>query len=149
MYRIAGRWFCVAGCESKGRNLSEVVIEALARRRGGSGEWLPRRDLRDHTGTWRKDRAFDLALVAQDAIDPETVAVGTPLKSCTLLRDRLEISRDGTLCGDVLPFADDFAGEAVDVGFRRLPGIAEKARFVAGFAQELLAIQVILHGHLR
>ena len=41
------------------------------RRDGITSEQAPQRDLRDIEGTWRKDRAFDRALAAQDAIDPE------------------------------------------------------------------------------
>jgi len=55
----------------QGRSLNEVAIEALARGAGVTGEREPQRDLADITGTWRKDAAFDRALAAQDAIDPE------------------------------------------------------------------------------
>jgi plasmid stability protein len=55
----------------QGRSLNEVAIEALARGLGVDGEREPQRDLRDIAGTWRKDRAFDRALAAQDAIDLE------------------------------------------------------------------------------
>jgi len=55
----------------QGKSLNEVAIEALARGAGVSGERARQRDLRDIAGTWRKDRAFDNALVAQDAIDEE------------------------------------------------------------------------------
>lgn len=55
----------------QGRSLNEVAIEALARGAGITVEPAPQRDLRDIAGTWRKDRAFDRALAAQDAIDPE------------------------------------------------------------------------------
>ncbi len=55
----------------QGKSLNEVAIEALARGAGISGRLGRERDLRDVAGTWRKDRAFDRALAAQDAIDEE------------------------------------------------------------------------------
>lgn len=57
--------------QQQGRSLNEVAIEALARGAGITGDQAPQRDLRDIAGTWRKDRAFDRALAAQDTIDPE------------------------------------------------------------------------------
>jgi plasmid stability protein len=55
----------------QGKSLNEVAIEALARGAGVSGERSRQRDLRDIAGTWRRDRAFDRALAAQDTIDGE------------------------------------------------------------------------------
>jgi len=55
----------------QGKSLHEVAIEALARGAGVSGEQVRQRDLRDVAGIWRKDRAFDLAIADQDAIDKE------------------------------------------------------------------------------
>ncbi|HXP47901.1 MAG TPA: hypothetical protein VN810_11545 [Terriglobales bacterium] len=55
----------------QGKSLNEVTIEALARGAGVSGDACRQRDLHDIAGTWRKDRAFDRALAAQDAVDEE------------------------------------------------------------------------------
>jgi plasmid stability protein len=55
----------------QGKSLNEIAIEALARGAGVSGERSRQRDLRDIAGTWRRDRAFDRALAAQDTIDGE------------------------------------------------------------------------------
>jgi len=55
----------------QGKSLNEVTIEALARGAGVSGNRERRRDLADVAGTWRKDRAFDSAVAAQDAVDEE------------------------------------------------------------------------------
>jgi hypothetical protein len=49
--------------------LNEVVIEALARDVGVSGEICRRRDLRDIAGTWHSDSEFDEAIAAQDTVD--------------------------------------------------------------------------------
>jgi plasmid stability protein len=53
----------------RGKSLNEVAIEALARGAGVAGERRRHRELGDIAGTWRKDRAFDRALAAQDTID--------------------------------------------------------------------------------
>jgi hypothetical protein len=55
----------------QGKSLNEVAVEALARGAGITGERVRQRNLRDIAGTWAKDRAFDRALAAQDAIDKE------------------------------------------------------------------------------
>jgi hypothetical protein len=55
----------------QGKSLNDVAIEALARGAGISGRPGRQRDLRDVAGTWRKDRAFDRALAAQDTVDEE------------------------------------------------------------------------------
>jgi hypothetical protein len=53
------------------KSLNEVAIEALTRGAGVAGECSRQRDLGDIAGTWRKDRAFERALAAQDTIDEE------------------------------------------------------------------------------
>lgn len=53
----------------EGKSLNEVAIEALARGAGATLERGRQRDLGDIAGTWRKDRAFDQALAAQDTVD--------------------------------------------------------------------------------
>lgn len=55
----------------QGKSLNEVTIEALASGAGVSGERARQRDLRDIVGTWKRDRAFDHALAAQDTVDSE------------------------------------------------------------------------------
>ena len=55
----------------QGKSLNEVTIEALVRGAGIGESRGRQRDLGDIVGTWRNDRAFDRALAAQDAIDPE------------------------------------------------------------------------------
>jgi plasmid stability protein len=55
----------------RGKSLNEVVIEALARGAGVSGERRRQRDLSDIAGTWREDPAFDRAVADQDTIDEE------------------------------------------------------------------------------
>lgn len=55
----------------QGKSLNEVAIEALARGAGVTGSRHRQRDLKDIAGTWRKDRAFDRALAAQDTVDEE------------------------------------------------------------------------------
>lgn len=55
----------------QGKSLNEVAIEALARGAGVTSEPGRQRDLNDIAGTWRKDPAFDRAIVAQDTVDDE------------------------------------------------------------------------------
>jgi hypothetical protein len=55
----------------QGKSLNEVAIEALARGAGVTAEPGRQRDLNDIAGTWRKDPAFDRAIVAQDTVDDE------------------------------------------------------------------------------
>lgn len=55
----------------QGKSLNEVTIEALSRGAGLGDNRGRQRDLGDIVGTWRKDRAFDRALAAQDAVDRE------------------------------------------------------------------------------
>jgi hypothetical protein len=55
----------------QGKSLNEVAIDALARGAGVTEQGVRRRDLSDIAGTWRKDPAFDRALLAQDTIDEE------------------------------------------------------------------------------
>ena len=62
---------CAGGRRYKARASMRWRFEALARGAGVSGEQVRQRDLRDVAGIWRKDRAFDLAIADQDAIDKE------------------------------------------------------------------------------
>ena len=55
----------------QGKSLNEVAVEALVQGAGVGEERCRHRDLSDVAGTWRKDRAFEDALAAQDTIDPE------------------------------------------------------------------------------
>jgi hypothetical protein len=51
-----------------GASLNRVANDALAEG-AGVGRERPRRDLGDIAGTWRRDRAVEAALAAQDAVD--------------------------------------------------------------------------------
>jgi len=55
----------------QGKSLNEMAIEALARGAGLGESRGRQRDLHDIAGTWRRDRAFESALAAQDAVDEE------------------------------------------------------------------------------
>jgi plasmid stability protein len=55
----------------QGKSLNGVVLEALVRGAGVSGERVKRRDLTGIVGTWCEDPAFDRALAAQDTVDEE------------------------------------------------------------------------------
>ena len=57
--------------QEQGKSLNEVAIDALVRGTGFGKQRDRQRDLGDIAGTWRRDRAFDRALAAQDAIDRE------------------------------------------------------------------------------
>jgi hypothetical protein len=51
-----------------GTSLNQAANEALADG-AGIGGVRPRRDLRDIAGSWKRDRATEEALAAQDVID--------------------------------------------------------------------------------
>ena len=53
----------------EGKSLNEVTIEALADGLGLGAEPTVRRDLSDIAGSWKKDRAVEAALAAQDQVD--------------------------------------------------------------------------------
>ncbi len=53
------------------KSLNETALEALARGAGLGENRRRQRDLGDIAGSWREDPDFDLALAAQDAVDPE------------------------------------------------------------------------------
>ena len=63
---VLRRW-----AREQGKSLNEVAIEAMARGAGLTGRAVRQRDLHDIAGTWRKDRAFDRARAAHEAIDEE------------------------------------------------------------------------------
>jgi hypothetical protein len=54
--------------KATGASLNQVAKDALAEGAGVGGE-RPRRDLSDIAGTWRRDRAVEAALAAQDVVD--------------------------------------------------------------------------------
>ncbi len=58
-----------ARAESK--SLNQVVIEALARALGITGEEVRHRDLRDLAGTWQEDPEFEEAIADQEVVDEE------------------------------------------------------------------------------
>ena len=51
-----------------GTSLNQAANDALADG-AGIGRVRPRRDLRDIAGSWKRDRATEKALAAQDVID--------------------------------------------------------------------------------
>jgi plasmid stability protein len=60
-----------ARARAEGRSLNEVAVEALVEGLGLGEEDVPRRDLFDIAGTWKKDEAMEAALAAQDRIDKD------------------------------------------------------------------------------
>lgn len=54
-----------------GKSLNEVAIEALAESAGGIRPPRQRRNLDDIAGSWKRDKAFDEAIVAQDQVDED------------------------------------------------------------------------------
>jgi hypothetical protein len=58
-----------ARASALGKSLNEVAVEALAEGLGLGAEDIERRDLSDVVGTWRKERAVESALAAQDRVD--------------------------------------------------------------------------------
>jgi plasmid stability protein len=54
---------------SEGKSLNEVAVEALADGLGFGEEGVPRRDLSDIVGTWKRETAVEAALAAQDVVD--------------------------------------------------------------------------------
>jgi hypothetical protein len=54
-----------------GKSLNQVAVEALWNGAGVGEVRRVRRDLSDIVGTWRRDRALEEALAAQDAVDEE------------------------------------------------------------------------------
>jgi len=55
----------------QGKSLNEVIIEALTRGAGVSGERTRQRDLSDIAGSWREGPVFDSAVADQDVIQAE------------------------------------------------------------------------------
>jgi hypothetical protein len=55
----------------QGKSLNEVIIEALVRGAGVSGERTRHRDLSEIAGSWREDPVFDSAVADQDVIQAE------------------------------------------------------------------------------
>jgi plasmid stability protein len=55
----------------EGKSLNEVTVETLAEGLGIGEEAVPRRDLSDITGTWKREASVEAALKAQDAVDEE------------------------------------------------------------------------------
>ncbi len=54
-----------------GKSLNEAAVDALAEGAGVSGAPRKRRGLGDIAGTWKADKAVDLALAAQDRVDKD------------------------------------------------------------------------------
>lgn len=56
---------------AEGKSLNEVAVEALADGLGLGDADVVRRDLSDVAGTWKRDRAVEAALAAQDRVDED------------------------------------------------------------------------------
>jgi hypothetical protein len=57
--------------KAEGKSLNEVAVEALSDGLGLGESDVVRRDLSDIAGTWRKDKAVEAALAAQDRVDED------------------------------------------------------------------------------
>ncbi len=55
----------------QGRSINQVALEALLHALGLAGDDVPRRDLSDVAGSWRKDPATEAALTDQRQVDGE------------------------------------------------------------------------------
>ena len=55
----------------EGKSLNEVAVKSLADGLGIGEQRRSRRDLSGVAGTWRRDRATEVALAAQDQLDEE------------------------------------------------------------------------------
>ena len=55
----------------EGRSLNETAVDALAEGLGIGKQRLPRRDLSDIVGTWKRESAVEDAIAAQDTVDED------------------------------------------------------------------------------
>jgi hypothetical protein len=60
-----------ARAKALGKSLNEAALEALSEGAGVSGARRKRRDLADIAGTWKRDKAVESALAAQDRVDED------------------------------------------------------------------------------
>jgi plasmid stability protein len=58
--------------EREGKSLNQAAREALTRGVGLPDQEPLSHDLDELAGTWQEDAAFDEAILAQDAVDPDT-----------------------------------------------------------------------------
>ncbi len=56
---------------SEGKSINEVAVKALVQGLGVDIDTVVRRDLSDISGTWKKDKALEDALAAQDRVDED------------------------------------------------------------------------------
>ena len=56
---------------AEGKSMNEIAVKALVQGLGLGGESVVRRDLGDIAGTWKKDKAVEEALAAQDRVDED------------------------------------------------------------------------------
>jgi hypothetical protein len=56
---------------ASGKSLNEAAVEALTEGSGMAGKPRKRRHLGDIAGTWKPDRAVEMALAAQDHVDAD------------------------------------------------------------------------------
>jgi hypothetical protein len=54
-----------------GKSLNEAALDALSEGSGVSGARRKRRDLADIAGTWKREKAVESALAAQDQVDED------------------------------------------------------------------------------
>jgi hypothetical protein len=57
--------------QTEAKSMNEIAIEALAKGLGFGNGIQIRRDLSDVVGTWKKDKAFNQALLEQDQVDED------------------------------------------------------------------------------
>jgi hypothetical protein len=57
--------------KTQGRSLNDVAVEALADGLGLGATAVVKRDLSDVAGSWKRDRAAEAALAAQDEVDED------------------------------------------------------------------------------
>jgi hypothetical protein len=57
--------------QEEGRSINETAVDALAHGLGIGKQSVPRRDLSDIVGTWKKEAAVEDAIASQDTVDED------------------------------------------------------------------------------
>jgi predicted nucleic acid-binding protein len=81
-----------ARARATGKSLNEAAVEALAEGAGVAGARRKQRDLGDIAGTWKAEKAVEMALADQDRIDDPT----TSALRRFLLKDGVRLRKQGT-----------------------------------------------------
>lgn len=81
-----------ARARATGKSLNEAAAEALAEGAGVAGARRKQRDLGDIAGTWKAEKAVEMALADQDRIDDPT----TSALRRFLLKDGVRLRKQGT-----------------------------------------------------